>query len=166
MQWCCLWTPVLLGGGGSRVCAKAATESVSYTERKILQAKKAQHAMGMKGNPIKGIFKNMVRGNMIKNCPMSTDAITNAHYLWPKCTNLWPKCTKPKGKHGMEDTGASSSYYVLVPRDIVEQNKTVTLAADIFFVDGIAFLLTVLRQIKLITVEHVATCTAKSLSKH
>ena len=41
-----------------------------------------------------------------------------------------------------------------------------TLAADVFFVDGIAFLLTVLRNIKFITAEHVATCTAKSLSKH
>jgi acetolactate synthase regulatory subunit len=41
----------------------------------------------------------------------------------------------------------------------------VTLAADVFFVDGIAFLLTVLRNIKFITAKHVATCTAKSLSK-
>lgn len=55
--------------------------------------------------------------------------------------------------------------YVLVPRLIVEPNKTITLAADIFFVNGTAFLLTVLRQIKFITAEQVATCTAKSLSK-
>ena len=33
-------------------------------------------------------------------------------------------------------------------------------------VDGTAFLLSVLRQIKFITAEHVATHTAKSLSKH
>jgi hypothetical protein len=55
--------------------------------------------------------------------------------------------------------------YVLVPRLIVEPNKTITLAADVFFVNGKAFLLTVLRQIKFITAEQVATCTAKSLSK-
>ncbi len=42
----------------------------------------------------------------------------------------------------------------------------VTLVADMFFGDGIAFLITVLRQIKFITAEHVATCTAKSLSIH
>ena len=41
-----------------------------------------------------------------------------------------------------------------------------TLAADVFFVDGIAFLLTVSRNIKFITAEHVATRTAKSLSNH
>jgi hypothetical protein len=42
----------------------------------------------------------------------------------------------------------------------------VTLAADVFFVDGTAFLLSMSRQIKFITVEYVATRTAKSLSKH
>jgi hypothetical protein len=43
----------------------------------------------------------------------------------------------------------------------------VTLAADLFFVDGIAFLINVSRQIKFITAEHVPTRTAKSLlSKH
>jgi hypothetical protein len=53
-----------------------------------------------------------------------------------------------------------------VPRSIVEQNNMVTLAADVFFVDGIVFSITVLRQIKFIMVEHVTTCAAKSLSKH
>jgi hypothetical protein len=42
----------------------------------------------------------------------------------------------------------------------------VTLVADVFFVDEIAFLLSVLRQIKFITAKHVATHTAKSQSKH
>jgi hypothetical protein len=36
----------------------------------------------------------------------------------------------------------------------------------VFFVDGIAFLFTVSRQIKFITTENVITCTAKSLSEH
>jgi hypothetical protein len=48
----------------------------------------------------------------------------------------------------------------------VEQNKPVTLAADVFFVDGTNFLLTLLRQIKFIMVEYVAVCTAKSLRKN
>jgi len=43
---------------------------------------------------------------------------------------------------------------------------TVTLAADVFFVDGTAFLLTVSMQIKFITAEYVATRTAKNLSTH
>ena len=42
----------------------------------------------------------------------------------------------------------------------------VTLAADVFFVDGTAFLLTILRGIKLITPEHVPVRTAMYLAKH
>jgi len=42
----------------------------------------------------------------------------------------------------------------------------VTLAADVFFVDGTAFLMTILRQIKFITSEYVPVRTAKSLAKH
>ena len=56
--------------------------------------------------------------------------------------------------------------YVAIPKGVIEKNKTVTLAADVFFVDGIAFLLAVSKNIKFNTAEHVATCTAKSLSKH
>ncbi len=58
------------------------------------------------------------------------------------------------------------SEYVLVPSEVVEWNKIVMLAADVFFVDGAVFLLSVSRQIKFITVEYVATRMAKSPSKH
>ncbi len=56
--------------------------------------------------------------------------------------------------------------YVAVLKGVIERNKTVMLAADVFFVDGIAFLLMVSRKIKFTTAEHVASQTAKSLSKH
>jgi hypothetical protein len=56
--------------------------------------------------------------------------------------------------------------YVAVPRELVAANKTVTLAADVFFVDGTAFLLTVSWRIKFVTEEQVPVRTALSLSKH
>ena len=56
--------------------------------------------------------------------------------------------------------------YGAVPKGVIERNKTVTLAAEVFFVDGIAFPLMVLRNIKFITDKHVATRTAKCLSKN
>ncbi len=45
-------------------------------------------------------------------------------------------------------------------------NKTITLAADVFFVDGIAFLLTVGQRVKFVTAEHLLVRTVLSLSKH
>ena len=56
--------------------------------------------------------------------------------------------------------------YVVVPRSLIEQNKMVTLVADVFFVDGTAFLMTVSRRIKFITSEHVPVRAAKSLAEH
>ena len=56
--------------------------------------------------------------------------------------------------------------YVAVPRLLVDANKVLTLAADVFFVDGTAFLMTVSRRLKFITAEHVPVQTATQLSKH
>jgi len=42
----------------------------------------------------------------------------------------------------------------------------VTLAADVFFVNGTAFLMSILRWIKFITSEYVPVRMAKSLAKH
>ena len=56
--------------------------------------------------------------------------------------------------------------YVAVPRTLIEANKVITLAADIFFVDGTAFLMTVSRRLKFVTTEHVPVRTATQLSKH
>ncbi len=55
---------------------------------------------------------------------------------------------------------------MLVLKEVVERDKIVTSAADVFFVDGTAFLLSMSRQIKFITAEYVATHTAKSLNKY
>ena len=56
--------------------------------------------------------------------------------------------------------------YVAVPKLVIDRNKMVTLAADVFFVEGPRFLMTVSRNIKFITAECVATRTAKNLSIH
>ncbi len=55
---------------------------------------------------------------------------------------------------------------VTVLRLLVEANSIVTLAADVFFVDGTAFLLMVSRRIKFVKVEHVPVQTAKCLGEH
>jgi hypothetical protein len=155
----------LLVQTGSEEAAKVFVQTVwqnyeGCTKRKVLEAKKARHAMGMIGNPSKEDFKGMVRGNMIKNCPVTPDAITNA------CIIFGPDLPSLQGKTVQRTPAQVVIEYVSVPKEVVEWNKIVTLAADVFFVDGMAFLLSVLRQIKFITVEHVATRTAKSLSKH
>ncbi len=63
-----------------------------YTKRKVLEAKEARCAMGMISNPSEENFKGIIRGNVIKNCPVTSDAITNAH------TTFGPDLPSLRGK--------------------------------------------------------------------
>ncbi len=53
-----------------------------------------------------------------------------------------------------------------MPQTLIQANKVITLAVDVFFVDRTAFLLTVARRIKFVTTEHIPVRTTTSLSKH
>ena len=46
-------------------------------------------------------------------------------------------------------------------KQLVSRHKFISIAADVFFVDGIAFLLTVAIKLKSVTVEHTPVRTAK-----
>jgi hypothetical protein len=131
-----------------------------HTKRDVLQAKKARRAQAMIGNPNKGDFKGMVSRNLIKNCPVTTTDITNARKIFG------PDLASKQGKTVRRTTGPVVADYVAVPHSLVEQNGIVTMAADVFFVDGTAFSVTLSRRIKFITMEHVPVRTATSLSKH
>jgi len=56
--------------------------------------------------------------------------------------------------------------YVAIPKDFVLANKHLTLAANVFFVDGLPFLLTLLRRVKFVTSEHCPVRTAVALATH
>jgi hypothetical protein len=116
--------------------------------------------MGLIGNPSKKDFKGMVSNIIITNCPVTTTAITNARSIFGQ------DLASIRGKTVQRAPAPVVGDYVAVPKGVIERKKTVTLVADVFFMDGIAFLLTVSRNIKFTTVEHVANHTAKSLSKH
>ena len=56
--------------------------------------------------------------------------------------------------------------YVAIPKDFVLVNKHLTLAADVFFVDGLPFLLTLSRRVKFVTSEQCPVRTAVALANH
>ncbi len=131
-----------------------------FTKKEVLQAKEARRAMGLIGNPSEKNFKGLVSNNMITNCPVTTTATTNVRRIFDR------DLADVRGKTVQWAPAPVVGDYVEVPKGVIERNETVTLAADMFFVDRIAFLLTVSRNIKFTMAEHVATRTAKSLSKH
>ncbi len=75
----------------------------------------------------------------------------------PDLANLRGKTTRTKPEHIRVD-------YVKIPQDFVKIHKYVTLVADIIFVNGMLFLATSLRGIRLVKIECLASQTAKCLA--
>ena len=131
-----------------------------YTKREVLRAKEARRAQAMIGSPSKGDFKGMVSSNMIKNCLVSPSDIANAKEIFG------PALTSVRGKTVHRTPAPVVGDYVAVPRSLVEWNRIITMAVDVFFVDGTAFLIRLSRNVKFIMAEHTLVCTAKALVKH
>jgi len=131
-----------------------------YTKREVLRAKEARRAQAMIGNPSEGDFKGMVSSNMIKNCSITPSDIANAKEIFG------PALASMRGQIVRRTPAPVVGDYVAVPRSLVERNRIITMAADVFFVDGTAFLITLSRNVKFITAEHTLVRTAKALVKH
>jgi hypothetical protein len=102
----------------------------------------------------------MVSGNMIENCLILISDVFNAR------TIFGPDLARVRGKTVQRTPAPVVAEYVSVSGSLVETNRIITLVADVFFVDGTPFLLTVARHLKFVTAEHVPVRTATNLSKH
>jgi hypothetical protein len=71
-----------------------------------------------------------------------------------------------RGKSVRQNPAPVVADYVEVPRLLVQNHKVVTMAVDVFFVDGTTFLITVSWHIKFVTAEHLQIRTVTSLCKH
>ncbi len=104
-----------------------------YTKDNILKAKQARQVQAMMGNPNKKDYKGVVSNHLILNFPVTHTDITNTHTIFgPDLPSIWWKTVKWAPAPVVAD-------YVGVAWLIVERNKMVTLAADVFFVDGTVF---------------------------
>ena len=108
-----------------------------FTAREVAGARKARDALRLIGFPSVKDFKGMVRGNIVRNCPVTEQDIKN----W--LTIYGPDIASLKGKSVRNASRAVVSDYVHVPREIYERNKMVVLGADVMYVSGIKFLVTV-----------------------
>jgi hypothetical protein len=131
-----------------------------HTKREVMRAKEVRRAQAMMGNPSKQDFKGMVSNNMVPNCPNDCQYITNPR------TIFGPDLASVRGKTVRRTPAPVVTDYVAILWGIVERNQIVTMAADVFFVNGTVFLVTLSWKIKFVTAEHMPVRTAKSLSKH
>ncbi len=97
---------------------------------------------------------------MIENCPISTSDVSNARAIFG------PDLASVRGRTVRRMPAPVVAEYVSVPQSLVETNRNITITADVFFVDGTPFIMTVARHMKFVTAEHVPVRTATNLSKH
>ena len=98
-----------------------------YTKREVMQAKEARRAQAMMGNPSKKDYKGMASNNLIANCPITSKDVSNAR------TIFGPDLASIRGKTVRRAPEPVVTEYVAVPRTLIDANKVITLAEDVFF---------------------------------
>ena len=110
------------------------------------------------GTPFITCFENLICDQMIQNFPVTYYDVTNAYKIFgPNLTGLIAKTV-------CKDTTRIQLEYFKIQKEIMEQNKMVTLTADTMFVIDILFIITYGRGIGLITVEWIPKRTKTQLT--
>jgi hypothetical protein len=129
-----------------------------FTKHKVQDATASRKAQAMTGHPTDAQFLKLVRNNSIKNCPVKSDHITNAHSIFSPCiTGLQGRTTHQKPERVEAVVGR-------ILDDFHCLHKFVVPTADMMFVNGMAFLTTLSWKIRLATVEQLPLRTATQLS--
>jgi hypothetical protein len=129
-----------------------------YFKCDIEKTQEARCLQGMIVNPTEHDFVGMVHEKLITNCPVTIFNIQNANRIFgPNLANLRGKMTRTKPEHVRAD-------YVKILWDFMELHKYVTIVADVMFVNGLPFLVTLLRGISLVTIKFLPSRTAKCLA--
>ena len=130
-----------------------------YTKREVQEATLARKAQLNLGCPTEKEFAKMVSSSSgVSNIPIDPIAVTHARAIFgPDLPNKRGK--EVRGKPDRVDTAL-----VKIPADLARLHHVVTLTADVMFVNGVAFLVTLSRKLRLVTAEHIPTRTAAQLS--
>ena len=88
-----------------------------------------RRAIHLLGFPLERYFENMVRFNMIVNCPVTHDNVKNTRLIFgPAITSLKGISVRCKPSSIVTD-------YIEIPREILESRKDLKLSTDIIFVN-------------------------------
>ena len=128
-----------------------------FTKEQVLKAIEARNAMAMMAHPRQDKMAQVVSSNMITNCPFNEADLANSKIIFG------PDRGGIKGKTVRKKPEKVRPCYVTIPRDLFERLRIVTLTADVMFVNGIPFLITQSRAIKLVTVEFLPSRTVDQL---
>jgi hypothetical protein len=87
-----------------------------FTRHKVEEAQEACKAQAMLGHPTDRDFLGMVHGGIISNCPMTANAVTNAHQIFG------PDLAGIRGRMVWRPLESVTTDYVQIPTAILEQH--------------------------------------------
>ena len=131
-----------------------------FSQRQIAAADAARALYRKIGRPDESEFQSILRGNLIRNCPVTPDDASRALLIYgPDVAVLKGKMTRSRASPRAPTFDA-----VPIPPPILKHQRNVTLCVD-FFVQGIGFLHTISRGIGFRTVAHIADRSHKTILK-
>ena len=103
---------------------------------------------GMVGRPGYQSFKQMIRSNLLKNCPIVVKDVDIAEKVYGvSVAALQGRTTRTQPPHVPELD------IVPLPNDIIENHRDIVLCGDIFFMDKLKVFTTISRNIAFTTIE-------------
>jgi hypothetical protein len=144
---------------GTSLINTVAEKKSQYTRRACKKAMLARRIQNVIGRPSTRDFIKIVKGGMLRNCPVSrSDVMTAEDIFRPNLGSLKGKTVRSKNAH-------VPSLVADVPYHIIKLHKDVTLCFDIMFVNKIAFLTTVSRNLRFGTTERLPSRHAGVVGK-
>ena len=101
-------------------------DSEGFTDHQVTAARQACCAYNMVCRPSPRYFEQMIRANIIKNCPITVTDIKSAH------TIFGPDVGSIRGKTVRSRSIPVASDYIAILLIIMEQNSELDLMGDIF----------------------------------
>ena len=139
--------------GKNNLVNTVAENRKGYTLRQFERAKKARALYHIIGTPTVENFKALLKMNVIKNCPVTSEDVTMAERIFgPDISNLKGKSTRRKVETVREDN-------IEIPKELVEQHREIELCMDTMYVNEVGMLTTIDRTIKFRTVMPIASRT-------
>jgi hypothetical protein len=131
-----------------------------FTKAQVMRAREARRATVMMAHPTDERLKHVVSNtNVVPNCTFNATDLTNAHAIYG------PDRGGLRGKTVRKRPEPVRPEFITIPQDLYEKVVNVTLTADVMFVNGLPFLITQSRGIRLLTIEFLPSRTAEQLSK-
>jgi hypothetical protein len=126
-----------------------------YTKRHVDRAEAARKLYQVIGFPSMRDYKHIVQTNQIKNCPVNLEDIS---IFGQDIYAMKGKTTRSKPKIVIND-------YVEVPQELLDAHEKVIICMDIMFIDEVAFVVTVSKYIKYITIQCIENRKSETIMK-